>query len=172
MLSARVRVSALALVIVGLSGLGAVSAQAHSQLISSTPANGAVLSAAPAVVDFEFDEVLLPDVDTVSINNEQGQNVYSQKTTPVGTHLTIDWPTNLPADTYQVAYRVVSADGHPVTGAITFTFGKPAPKASSSTPPVASQPEQSSSAVWAIGLAVVLLALSFAVIYVLVKRRR
>ena len=166
------RICAAVFAIVAMSGLGAVSAQAHSQLISTSPANGAVMRSAPTVVDFEFDEVLLPDVDTVSINNQQGQNVYSQKTKPVGTHLSIDWPGNLPADTYQVAYRVVSADGHPVTGAITFTFGEPAPSGTAAGTPVAAKPEQSSSTTLAIAIAAVLLAVSLGVIYVLVKRRR
>ncbi len=171
--SAHTRLAGIVLAIAAMSGLGAISAQAHSQLVSSTPANGATLASAPAAVIFEFDEPLLPDLDTVSINDEQGANVYSQKVAPVDNSLTIEWPATLPDGTYQVAYRVVSGDGHPVTGAISFTIGNAAPSSS----PVASASTENSQAQaamspWALIAAVVLLAASIAVIYLLVKRRR
>ena len=37
-----------------------------------------------------------------------------------GTHLTID--ATAPAGPYTVAYRVLSADGHPISGSFAFTF--------------------------------------------------
>jgi len=162
----------LTLGLLSVLAISATSASAHTELVSSIPADGAVLQAAPVSVTFEFDEPLLPDLDTVSINNEQGANVYSQKVAPVDSSLTIAWPATLPDGTYQVAYRVVSDDGHPVTGAISFTIA-----AAETSPPATAVPlepatDDSGSNLLIRLLALGALAASIAVIYVLVKRRR
>ncbi|MDP2014863.1 MAG: copper resistance protein CopC [Actinomycetota bacterium] len=172
MASTRTRIASIALIIVALGGLGANSAQAHTQLVSSTPADGAQLVSAPRSVEFRFDEPLLPSLDTVSINDELGANVYSSKIKPTDTSLEIEWPATLPAGTYQVAYRVVSADGHPVTGAITFSFGNSAAQPSVEPTPIEDSSMESSFSPWAMAIAAILLAGSIAAIYVLVKRRR
>lgn len=176
--SARTRMAGVLLVAAAAVGLGAAGAQAHTQLLSSTPADGAVLSQAPATVTLVFEEALLPDLDTISINDADGTNVASEKITPSGTELSIDWPAGLPAGTYQVAYRVVSADGHPVTGAISFSIGEgslpsagPASSAASPAGAVA-VPDGSSTSPWVFVTAGLLLALSIGVIYALVRRRR
>ena len=98
-------------------------AWAHSGLESSSPADGAVLDAAPTKVVLGFNEELLPDAETISINTAAGENVTSVKVQPEGSSVSIPWPADLPSGDYQVAYRVVSADGHVGTGV--FTFGSP-----------------------------------------------
>jgi len=156
-------------------GLSPISAQAHTQLLSSEPANGAVLTEAPQSVTLIFEEALLSDVDTVSINDAQGTNVTSTKVTPSGAQLALEWPADLPDGTYQVAYRVVSADGHPVTGAISFTYGMAPATSAEPSANVQVQPypqEESSVTAWIFVSAAVLLALSIGVIYMLVRRRR
>jgi len=167
---------AVALCILMILGIGANSAQAHSSLISSTPANGAVLDVAPTSVTFTFEEELLPDLATVSINDAKGVNISSQKIVPADHTLNFPWPADLPAGSYEVGYRVVSADGHPITGAISFSFGNPSTSPSTMPSPVpeasSADPQESSLPPLAIASAVVLLGLSIAVIYVLVKRRR
>lgn len=163
---------AIALSVLGMLGVGATSAQAHTALISSTPANGAVLDAAPTSVTFIFAEALIPDLDTVSINNDKGVNVSSQKVTPTGDQLSITWPSDLPAGKYEVAYRVVSEDGHPVSNSITFEYGEPAPVASASTAIANDTAAESSMSAPMIVAGVALLAIAIAVIFVLVKRRR
>ncbi|MDO8732216.1 MAG: copper resistance protein CopC [Actinomycetota bacterium] len=161
----------IALSVLGILGFGAASAQAHTELISSTPANGAVLDAAPASVTFFFEEALIPDLDTVSINDEKGLNISSQKVTPTGDQLSIPWPVGLPAGKYQVAYRVVSEDGHPVNNSITFEYGGAVPVPTASPALVSNTDVESSAAVLLIVAGVGLLAISIAVIYVLMKRR-
>ncbi len=133
------RVGVAALLALGVTGIVAPPGQAHSQLVSSSPANGATLAVAPTKVVFTFDEDLLPDLDTLSINNDQGVNIASKQVEPVANTLSIDWPANTQGGTYQVAYRIVSGDGHPVTGAISFSVGAtnsaaPTPASSSTTP--------------------------------------
>jgi methionine-rich copper-binding protein CopC len=157
---------------IGLVVLTAVSGQAHSKLVTSSPANGAVLQAAPAAVVFTFDEALLPGVDTISINDEAGQNVSSTAVDPRGNTISSSWPAGLPAGTYQVAYRIVSGDGHPVTGAITFSYGVPGSTPLAGVAP-ADAPTSGLAASALLTIAVIaVLAVAGAVIVVRVRRGR
>lgn len=147
-------------------------ASAHTELASSTPANGAVLATAPAAVSFTFDEPLLPGVDTISINDADGQNVSSTSVEPRGNTVSTNWPAGLPAGTYQVAYRIVSGDGHPVTGAITFSYG-----VAGSAPSAGVAPAESSSSGLAASLLLTIavlavIAIAGVLIVVLLRRGR
>jgi copper transport protein len=106
--------------------LGASPASAHATLESSSPPADAVLRTAPTSVTLVFDEgiSLLPDslrvfgpdggqVDDGHVEHARG----IAATASVGLH------TGLADGTYLVAYRVVSADSHPVSGAYTFSIG-------------------------------------------------
>lgn len=118
----------------------ATTAYAHSGLESSTPADGSVITEAPAAITLTFNETLLEDADSISLNSADGTSIVSSKVQPNGDTVELPWPADLPAGDYQVAYRVVSADGHPVTGAISFSFtGSPASSSSPVAEPSASQ---------------------------------
>ena len=117
------RVLAVAGVLAATALLGAGQAAAHSQLLSTIPADGATLNEPPQSVVLTFDEALIPEVESISINDAAGNVVASPTVEPVGSTLTVPWPVGLPDGVYQVAYRVVSGDGHPVIGAISFTVG-------------------------------------------------
>ncbi len=117
----------------GLAG----PAQAHSKLVSSSPVDGAVLAAAPSEVVFTFDEDLLPGVDTIAVSDADGNVVTSVKVEPEGNVVRAPWPTGLPDGTYQAAYRIVSGDGHPVTGAILVTLDANAPASVEASPSAA-----------------------------------
>ena len=113
----------LALVWVGGT---AAPASAHASLVSSDPAEGAVLAEAPGEVTFTFDEpvTLVPgaiqafdaDGEPVDIEPEARDEVV------VG-----DLPDGLADGTYVIAWRVVSTDGHPIAGSLTFHVGAPSP---------------------------------------------
>ncbi|CAB5042069.1 MAG: hypothetical protein F2923_07440 [Actinobacteria bacterium] len=165
----------LTLVALAFLALGSTPSQAHSQLVSSTPANGAVLAVAPTTVAFVFDEPLLPDLDTISINTKAGVNVVSQRVEPVGNTLSITWPATIDPGTYQVAYRIVSGDGHPVTGAILFSFGTPptpstSPSATGVTGDYVLVEESASVGTIVSIVALIAAVLSITLIVVLVKR--
>jgi methionine-rich copper-binding protein CopC len=115
----------LVAIVVGLLGAAFVSvpAQAHTDLIEAAPADGSELEAAPANVVFTFNEELLEATVRVSITDESGAVVAQDVAESAGSVVTVPWPTELPVGTYSVSYRVVSGDGHPVTGEITFTYG-------------------------------------------------
>ena len=172
------------LVVMGASLAVASPASAHSQLVSTTPADGAKLTTAPQSVVLTFNEALIPEVDSVSINDADGNVVASQRVQPDGPTITVPWPSGLPAGSYQVAYRVVSGDGHPVVGAIMFTYasgdkaGRPAadaPTAGQVTElPRGSVDAQGESASRGglVAAAVIGLAVVLTLVAVLVRRRR
>jgi methionine-rich copper-binding protein CopC len=124
--------AALAVIVV-VSGLGVAPASAHSQLTSTTPADGTVLDVPPPEVRFTFDAPLLQDTDTISINDANGNVVKSIHPTPEGDSVAIPWPEGTTPGDYQVAYRVVCGDGHPVIGAINLTVKGSAPAAGAAT---------------------------------------
>lgn len=111
--------------VVGLLGnaMLSVPAQAHTDLIEAVPADGSELEAAPTNVIFTFNEELLEATVRVSITNESGAVVAKDVAESAGSVVTVPWPADLPDGTYSVSYRVVSGDGHPVTGEISFRYG-------------------------------------------------
>ncbi|MDO8307399.1 MAG: copper resistance protein CopC [Actinomycetota bacterium] len=120
-------------------------AAAHTELISSDPSDGAVLAAAPTAVSFTFSEALLPDTTTISVNDGDGNVIASTPVEPNGATVSAPWPADASAGTFQVAYRVVAQDGHPLTGAITVTIeaAASAPGSSAASPSPAASATQS-----------------------------
>ncbi|WP_428965814.1 copper resistance CopC family protein [Micromonospora fluostatini] len=114
-------------------------AAAHNTLQSSTPTRDARLTTAPAQVTLRFLQPLNPAFTTIVLSDAGQRRVATGEpavTGPTGS-ITIDQP--LGNGTYTVAYRVVSADGHPVQGAYRFTVADPtAPEPADAAPPPAS----------------------------------
>lgn len=169
----------------------AAPALAHSGLESSSPVDGAIVTEAPASIVLTFNEELLPDADSVSLNSDDGTSITSARVQPNGDTVELPWPAELPAGDYQAAYRVVSADGHPITGAISFTYApevaaaeptesSPAPVSSSSTEPSPTampisenaEPESTGGNPW-LGLGIgVVIGLVLVVLFAAMRRRR
>lgn len=105
-----------------LIGSSTGSAYAHADLTSTNPADGSELLVAPANVELTFSEALLPDTVEIAVTTESRGLVGDTVFSTTGDTVTVDWDQTLPGDTYQVAYRVVSNDGHPVTGAFSFSY--------------------------------------------------
>lgn len=101
---------------------GAQAASAHAQLLSTTPENGAVLDQSPAEAVLTFNEpVQLVDG---SIRLFPGDGVPLTLDAHVSdTSVIAVFPADADDGAYALSYRVVSADGHPISGAITFTIG-------------------------------------------------
>jgi len=100
----------------------APTANAHSDLVGTTPADGAVIADAPASITLQFNEEPLDSMVDVVITDAAGAVVAMDAAEAAGTEVLVPWPGSLGAGDYTVAYRVVSADGHPVTGTFTFTY--------------------------------------------------
>ncbi len=103
---------------------GAAPASAHASLLSTDPTEGEVLEQAPDVVTFTFDEAVDLTSDSVQVFDAQGEPVESSASTRDAV-VTADLPGGLGDGTYVIAWRVVSADGHPISGSLTFSVGAP-----------------------------------------------
>ena len=103
--------------------VGAAPARAHSDLLSSSPEAGATLAEAPGEISFTFTEELLDQGNAVTLTVVETDTRLELGAVKVrGDTVRVAWPDQSPAGAYRAAYRVVSADGHPINGSITFTI--------------------------------------------------
>ena len=130
------------------AGLGlAGPAAAHNVLIASDPADGAVLQQSPTVISLTFDQPVQDFQPVVTVLGADGQR-YESGTPSVDSTVVTQSVTTLTAPgPYSIAYRVVSADGHPVQGEVRFELAAaPVPASSAASSPAASTPAVSSPA--------------------------
>lgn len=97
-------------------------ASAHAQLSTSDPADGAVVDA-PTEVTLTFTEAISVRPDGVRVLDAGGERVDAGTATASGTVVRVELEGAVPDGGYVVAWRVVSADGHPIRGAFTFSVG-------------------------------------------------
>lgn len=113
-------------------------AAAHAELATITPANGAQLTEPPTEVRMTFTEsVNLVDGGTRLVDGVGG-TVLTSDPTVAGHTVTWPMPPDLPEGAYVITWRVVSSDGHPVSGASSFGIGTPASDVSGTGTPGAS----------------------------------
>jgi copper transport protein len=107
--------------------LGAAPAAfAHATLVSTTPADGAVLKRSPPRVSVRFDETVSTPFDALRVLDSDGKRIDTGRDTrPAADEVAVALSPSLPRGTYTVAWRVTSADTHPVHGAFVFSVGKP-----------------------------------------------
>ncbi|TDV50864.1 copper resistance CopC family protein [Actinophytocola oryzae] len=146
----------------------AAPASAHNTLVSSNPVENSSLDAGPQTVVLTFDQPVQEGegLNSVAVTGPDGKqwqggpadvdsNVVSAPVRELG-----------PTGVYTIGYRIVSADGHPVSGKVTFTLtkagnGTPA-KASENTASVPGTGDDGSSGsglpiwVWLVGAGVLL----------------
>lgn len=120
-------VAALATVLLLASQAGAVLA--HAELVSSTPADGAELTAPPVELRLVFSE--RPTLDSLSVRlfDRRGTEIPLGSPTPgpLPTTVLIPIPTELLPGPYTVVWFVVSADdAHPETKEFVFGVREPA----------------------------------------------
>ena len=139
----RVRWPARVLALLGAVTLALLAtagpAAAHNVLISSDPADGATLNAAPATVSFTFDQPIENFDPVLAIIGPNGNGFAAGAPTVSGSVISARMLAG-PAGQSRAAYRIVSADGHPVTGQITFTLTQAAAGSATGTPPSGSAP--------------------------------
>lgn len=135
------RVAGAVVAVAALTALPALPAQAHDSLSSSSPASGATVTTAPHAVTLGFEEAVLDSADaTVLIVTGPDAATRHFETGCVRIDgSTVSAPVALGADgRYTVTWRVVSDDGHPVTGSFGFTLhraGGGTPSAGSASGP-------------------------------------
>ncbi|MFI2651128.1 copper resistance protein CopC [Micromonospora fulviviridis] len=115
----------------------AAPAAAHNSLRTASPSADARLTAPPAEVSLEFLQNLDPAFTTVVLSDGARRKVPTGDPVVTGSRARVPIGGTLPNGTYTVAYRVVSADGHPVQGSYTFTVADPTSSAAPATPTAA-----------------------------------
>jgi copper transport protein len=109
----------------------AVPAWAHATLSSSSPADGGVLAALPSAATLTFDEAVRPVTADIKVLDPDGRSV-GGTVTANGPKVTVGLPRSGAQGTYTLTWRVISADSHPVGGAISFSLGHPSRAAAAS----------------------------------------
>jgi copper transport protein len=107
-----------------LVGSASAPASAHASLVSTDPAEGAVVAEAPDVVTFTFSEPVSLAGDSIQAYDAAGEPV-DVEASAHDEEVTADLPDGLADGTYVIAWRVVSSDGHPIAGSLTFHVGAP-----------------------------------------------
>lgn len=122
--------------------LGAVTpAQAHNVLIGSDPKDGAELATGPETITLTFDQPVRQGFAQISVTGPGGTRWEDGTTTVDRTKVSVRVKDLGPAGEYAVGYRILSADGHPISSKIIFTLTAPGPasgQASAEPAPVAS----------------------------------
>jgi methionine-rich copper-binding protein CopC len=116
------RLGIVAAIIVAWGALLAAPASAHTKLLQSTPTKGASVKELTEVT-LVFSEKVRPSLAKVQIRDAAGAQRGSSEAPQVkGATVTQPAAPDLKPGDYTIAYRVVSADGHPVSGEVPFTF--------------------------------------------------
>jgi copper resistance protein C len=167
--------------------LQATPATAHSELLETSPASGAVLDAVPREVQLTFGEDVQSQGSGIVVKGPSGQRYDDATTFTVDRNVaSVELRTDDGSygdGQYTVSYRVVSADGHIVSGSYGFRLKSVAASDQSTparTPTLDASPaagtseseDSGSGVVWVLGLGAIGIVLVAAVISVAVRGRR
>ncbi|MFE7173251.1 copper resistance CopC/CopD family protein [Streptomyces sp. NPDC057616] len=122
---------------------GAPPASAHAVLTGSNPREGTVLKTAPKQVTVTFDESVALVEDSLRVLDPDNRPVAEGDPRHAGGRgntAGVRLSSGLRQGTYTVSWRVVSADSHAVSGAFTFSVGKPSATRATAAPPPAVEP--------------------------------
>ena len=111
--------AALALLLLFLAAPG--GAAAHAVLLEVSPPDGATLAAPPLEIVLRFNEPVEPVF--VRLLDAQGKTRATRAAGEYDATVRLAAPAELESGSYVVSYRVVSADSHPVGGAVVFGIG-------------------------------------------------
>lgn len=116
--------SALAALVIVL-GPGSTAADAHDALVGSDPADGAVLTVAPQQVVLTFTADQLEVGAAVEVTGIDGSRWTAGEPAVSGATVTQALTQSMPSGVFQVVWRSVSADGHPISGELGFSIETP-----------------------------------------------
>jgi methionine-rich copper-binding protein CopC len=132
-------IAAVAGVLLGL--LTALPAAAHAELTSSSPRDGERLSAPPTEVVLTFSDPLEAAFTRVAVVDDAGAAYQDGDPTVSGGTVTQPVTGLDRGGRFTITYRVVSADGHPVTGDVRFLVAAPSPTEPPLPSPAATTPQ-------------------------------
>ena len=191
--SALRRTAATLSAVGALTALGLAPAAAHDEVLSTSPEQDAVLETAPEEIELTYSGEIMDIGHQVLVTDSEGQSVTEGPLERDGSQVIQPLAdTGAQDGTYQVVWRVVSSDGHPIEGTYTYQVGDGADTTTaapslSSTPTdaptdgsdssaqaqdAAAQEDSGGLSGWAVGATVVVLALAVIGLLGLMSRRR
>jgi copper transport protein len=99
----------------------ATDAFAHAALVFVEPRDGSVLAEVPKQVELRFSENVT--AGAVNLIDATGKLRGDAAVDAKADSIVVTPPEGLPRGTSIISYRVISQDGHPVTGSVTFSVG-------------------------------------------------
>jgi methionine-rich copper-binding protein CopC len=114
--------------------LGAAPAFAHTRLESSNPADGSKVENVPDTISLTFNEAVQSEFAVLKVVGPDGTEYQTGTVSAANGQVSTAVSPLGPAGAYQVGYRVVSDDGHPVQGKVSFTLTTPGPAAAAAAP--------------------------------------
>ena len=113
----------------------AAPASAHAHLVKSLPSAGAVLAAGPSEVVLTFDQPIqaFPGANGIVVTGPQSSHWACGRARINGNTLTASMSEVGPTGRYQIHYRVLGADGHPITGSVPINIRRSASTASTAS---------------------------------------
>ncbi|MEU1838600.1 copper resistance CopC family protein [Micromonospora chersina] len=121
--------------------LPAAPAAAHNSLTGSDPKNGARVATAPKRIELRFLASPAPATTKITVTGPDNVPAAGGAPTFAGSRVSVPFTPGA-AGLYIVAYRIGSADGHPVSGEVRFTLttGTAAAPPSTSAAPTSAAP--------------------------------
>lgn len=112
-------------------------ASAHTELESSSPAEGASLATAPTQIQLTFGEPVTLPPDPVRVVGRDGARWRIGTPSVAGAVVTVPVTPAGGAQAYTLTWKVVAKDGDNVTGTVSFALTAPAtaPATAAATPP-------------------------------------
>lgn len=117
----------------------AVPAAAHNQLTGSSPRDGARVAEAPERVELRFLARLDEDTTKVTVTGPDNVDAAGGEPRFSGNRVSVPFTPGA-AGLYVVGYRLVSGDGHPITGEVRFTLTTGTPADPTPEPTAAADP--------------------------------
>ncbi|WP_445490924.1 copper resistance CopC/CopD family protein [Niallia sp. 03133] len=103
------------------------NASAHAYIIKSNPSESESLDSAPTAVTIEFNEKIQTGFTNITVLDSSGKRVDKKKAVvdkKTGKIVSAALQNDLPDGVYSIEWRVLSADGHSVSGIIPFCIGE------------------------------------------------
>lgn len=95
----------------------------HARLLYSAPVDGARLTRAPESIQLVFSEAVVAELSQITVTGPDGVTIQlTVAHAPRESHILFGTIGPLSTGSHRVAWRVVSADGHPVAGTFSFAL--------------------------------------------------
>lgn len=157
-------------------------AMAHDRLVDASPSKNSVLDVIPADITLSFSATPSNLGLAIKVTGPDGAEYAAGEPILDGTTVRQSLKAEAPAGDYRVDWRVVSSDGHPISGTIDFTVEtstlpvapepEPAEPADPAAPETPLTPEQSGPEPWVIVLVAVAGLAAIAGLIAMQSRRR